>query len=191
MVAGKDLVIADGSSKLYRLHVTDEPAVQLAALLEVDCPTAIVSPLCGVGKTLCGVDAGGKVNFFRLPDLKRIRQQALEGRCAWGPKNIGRGILLATDAGQLHCFDESGEQLWQSALGHGPLAGVPLAAGQHYLLAAVGGVVWRVDAKTGKEIGRADVGQPLATGPVELGERLVVGAHDGAVFQIVPPGEAK
>ena len=77
--------------------------------------------------------------------------------------------------------------LGNTPLSYGPLAGSPLAVGDHYILAAAGGVVWRVDGDSGKELGRVDAGQPLATGPVLLGGRILVGGHDGSLHQLTPP----
>ena len=94
--------------------------------------------------------------------------------------------MLATDSGQLCCFDASGKALWQTSLRYGPPSGSPLAVGDHYLLAA-GSVVCRVDGKTGKEVSKVDAPGPLATGPVLLGNRLLLGGHDGSLYQVKPP----
>jgi tetratricopeptide (TPR) repeat protein len=186
-VGDREVVISDGHTKLYRLCVADPPAAHLEAAAERELPAPIVSPLAAVGKLVCGVDAAGNLDFFQQSDLARAGQVALAGRCAWGPRRIGDRAMLATDAGQLYCFDASGKQLWQAALAHGPLAGSPAAVGDHYLLAAAGGVVWRAEGTSGKELGRVDAGQPLATGPVLLGDRILVGGHDGSLHQLTPP----
>jgi hypothetical protein len=55
------------------------------------------------------------------------------------------------------------------------------------LLASEKGVVWRLDAATGKESGKRDVGLPLGTGPVLVGDRLLVGSHDGCIFEVKQP----
>jgi outer membrane protein assembly factor BamB len=186
-VGDGEVVIADGHWKLYCLHVADTPAPHLAARAEVELTEPIVSPLAAVGKVVCGVDAGGKIDFFQLPGLKPAGQQELPGRCAWGPCTVGDAVMLATDRGQLCCFDAPGKPRWQTPLRYGPLAGKPLAVADHYLLAAAGGVVWRADGKTGKELGNVDVAAPLATGPVLLGNRLLLGGYDGSLHSIAPP----
>ena len=96
-------------------------------------------------------------------------------------------MLLTTDGGHLLCFDAAGKRLWQSPLPYGPLAGTPLAAGDDYILAATGGVVWRVAASSGKELGKLDTGLPLATGPVAFGKQLLVGSGDGSLHVIEQP----
>jgi outer membrane protein assembly factor BamB len=180
-------VISDGRRKLYRLRVAERPAPHLAASAEVELSEPILSPLATVGEMVCGVDAAGKFDVFQISDLARTRQTALAGRCAWGPRQVGNRAMLATDSGQLYCFDAAGKLLWQAALADGPLAGAPLAAGDHVILAAATGVVWSVDGRSGKPLARISTGQPLATGPVLMGDRLLLGGHDGSLHQLTPP----
>jgi hypothetical protein len=187
-VAGdKELIISDGRTKLYRLRLVEKPATHFEAAAEEELAQPIVSPLAVVGKLVCGVDAADQLAFFDLAELDRTEEHALAGRCTWGPRTVGNRVMLATDAGQLYCFDGSGKLAWQVELPYGPLAGNPLPVADHLFLAARSGVVWRVDAKTGKELGKVDAGQPLGTGPVLLGDRLLVGGHDGSLYQLAPP----
>ena len=186
-VSDKETVISDGRKKLYRLYLAGTPAPHLAATAEVELAEPIVSPLATVGKIVCGVDAAGQLDFFQVSNLARAGQQPLAGRCAWGPRQVGDRLMLATDSGQLYCFDAAGKLLWQVPLPYGPLAGAPLAAGDHYFLAAVGGVVWRVDGKTGKDLAHVAAGQPLASGPLLVSRRLLLGGFDGNLHQLTPP----
>ncbi len=185
-VGDKEFVISDGRKKLYRLQLVDKPALHMQIAAEVELAEAIVSPLATTGKAVCGVDAAGKLDFFQLPELTRSQQHALAGPCAWGPCRVGNRILLAAEAGPCYCFDESG-LLWQAALPYGRLVGDPLAVKDHLLMAAASGVVWRVEASSGKELGKVDIGRPLATGPVLWGDRIVIGGPDGSLYQISPP----
>jgi outer membrane protein assembly factor BamB len=187
---GKEVVLSDGRTKLYRVHTVDKPVEHLWAAATAETAEAIVSPLALVGKTVCGVDAAGKADFFQLPDLSRSAQLTLGGHCLWGPRRVGRRAILVTDDDQLTCLDESGRPAWQVHLPYGPLAGIPLAVGdQQVLLASAGGIVWRADAASGKELKKVDLGQPLATGPVALGKRLFVGGPDGSVLEVVGIGD--
>jgi outer membrane protein assembly factor BamB len=182
-----EVVLADDRQRLYRLGIVEQPRPHLAALAEVQLPHAIISPLAVVGEAAFGVDATGTLLALQTSDLSRIRQHALPGRCVWGPRRVGDRLMLSTDDDQLLCFDAAGKLLWQAALPYGPLAGPPLAIGKHYLLAAAGGVVWRVAADNGKELGKLETGLPLATGPVLLGEQLLVGGLDGTLYTIKQP----
>ena len=95
--------------------------------------------------------------------------------------------MAATDDDRLCCVDAEQKMLWKIALLYGPLAGAPLAIDKGYVLAATGGVVWRVEASTGEEVAKVETGYPLATGPVLLGSRLLVGGHDGNLYEIEKP----
>ncbi|MGA2064977.1 MAG: PQQ-binding-like beta-propeller repeat protein [Thermoguttaceae bacterium] len=186
-VGDKEIVISDGRTRLYRLHVVDQPVPHLEAAGTAEVSAALVSPLATVGKVVCAVDAAGKLDVFQLPGLARVAQHDLSGRCQWGPRRVGDRVMLATDDGRLYCFDQSCQLVWQVALPYGPLAGAPLAVGDHYFLAAGSGFVWRADAAGGKELGKVDTGQPLATGPVLLGKRILLGGHDGSLHHLAPP----
>ena len=180
----KEIVLSDGRTKLYRITMVDKPIAHLQAVAEVQTADPLVSPLARIGKMVCGVDAAGKANFYQLPDLSRTAQHSTGG-CAWGPRGVGRCVMLVTGDEQLVCFDESGHPAWQVPLPYGPLAGAPLAEDErHVLLASAAGMVWRADATNGKELAKVDLGQPLSTGPVAIGKRLLVGSHDGCVLEV-------
>jgi outer membrane protein assembly factor BamB len=159
----------------------------LAALAEVELAQPLVSPVAVVGQLACAVDAAEVLNTFQLPDLSRGPRHQLSGRCVWGPKAISERFMLTTDDGQLFCLDPDGKLLWQAALPYGPLAGTPLPVGNHLVLAAVSGVVWRIEAASGQQVGKVEVGQPLGSGPVLLGDRLLVGGHDGSLLEVKQP----
>ena len=57
-------------------------------------------------------------------------------------------------------------------------------AGKQFILASRSGVVWRVDAATGKESGKVETGCPLGSGVVEAAGRLFVGSADGCVYEV-------
>ena len=120
--------------------------------------------------------------------MVRPADRALGARCAWGPHVLGSRLLLATDDDRLHCVDAAANLLWQQPLAYGPPAGAPLeVAGETCLLAAAGGVVWRLEAKTGKELGKIETHLALGTGPVLLGDRLLIGSHDGSMCVVDQP----
>jgi hypothetical protein len=72
-------------------------------------------------------------------------------------------------------------------LEHGPVAGAPLRIGGQLLFASKSGVLWRADAATGKASAKVDAGYPLATGPVLCGQKLLVGGHDGTIYEVRQP----
>jgi outer membrane protein assembly factor BamB len=186
-VGDREAVLADGATKLYRLAVADQPKPHLAALAEATVAEPIVSPVAVVGETAYAVDGAGVLAAFELPKLTRAKQLTLSGRCVLGPIAVGGRVLLTTDDEKLLCMGAKGERLWQVALPYGPLAGTPLAIGGHYLLASQSGVIWRIDAGSGKELGKVEVGLPLGTGVTPLGDQLLVGGHDGTLYEVRQP----
>ena len=44
-----------------------------------------------------------------------------------------------------------------------------------------------MEAATGKELGKIETKEPLAAGPVLVGEQLLVGGHDGCLFIVPQP----
>ncbi len=188
------LVLADGHTKVYRLGVVDQPPADLVALDRAEVSEPIVSPVAVAGELAYAVDLAGVLTALKLPKLTRVEaaEQLLGGRCVWGPQSVGNYVMLSTDD-ELLCVDGSGQLRWRVKLPYGPLAGAPLEVDDHYLLASASGVVWRMDAATGKELARDETGRPLATGPVllentgPLGNQLLLGGHDGTLYRIEQP----
>ena len=182
-------VLADGHTGLYRLEIEDQPKPNLLARNHRELSKPIVSPVAVVSDVAYAVDAAGVLNVFKLPELTPAKHQELllSGRCVWGPRRVGEHVMLWTDDEKLLCLNGNGELLWQIKLPYGPPAGTPLSTGGHYILAAVGGVVWRVDARSGEELGKIETGRPLGTGPVLLGKQLLLGGRDGSLYQIERP----
>ena len=100
---------------------------------------------------------------------------------------MGDHVLLATDDDQLYCLDADQKTVWQVPLPYGPLAGAPIEVDGHYLLAARSGVIWRAETATGNEVARIETGYPLGTGPVRLSDGLLVGGHDGSLYEVQMP----
>jgi hypothetical protein len=184
-----EVVLADGGTKLYHLAVREEPNPHLAELAQVEFSQPIVSPVAVLEELVFAVDAAGVLSVLQLPDLVRQEntEQTLTGRCVWGPERVGAHVLLATDEGRLLCLDGNAKLLWQIELPYGPLAGLPAEVEGHFILAAIGGVVWRVEAASGNELGKIDTGRPLGTGPVALGQQLLLGGHDGCLYLVEQP----
>ena len=180
-------VVSDGKLAIYLLGVESKPSPHLAPLAE----TAIAKPIAGapalVGQTAYVADVTGALTALGLPKLAHGSEVSMGGRCVWGPAQVGDNLLVSTDDDHLLCFDAKGKQLWSVSLEHGALAGAPLRVDGQYLIASRNGIIWRADAATGKESGKVDVGYPLATGPVMCGQEVLVGGHDGTLYEVRQP----
>jgi outer membrane protein assembly factor BamB len=128
---------------------------------------------------IAGFDARAKAVFEPVP---------LEGRVEAGPFAVGGIVLVAAEPDGLVCLGGDGRVRWQQPPDKGFLAGPPLALPEGDLLVAYqSGVVCRLDAATGKELSRHDVGEPLA-GPVCIWKSHVyLSGSDGVVHRISIP----
>ena len=186
-VIDNEAVLSDGRGRIFRLGVSEQPKPHLATLAEATVVEPVVSSVAVCGNTLYGCDAANVLVAFSLPELTRLKEHPLGSPCAWGPARAGDNVLLTTDDGQLIAMDAAGNRLWQVDLPYGPLAGAPLPIDNHYVLASQTGTIWRIEAATGNELGNVDTARPLATGPVLLGRRLLVGGHDGTLYEVRQP----
>jgi len=182
-----EFLVAEAHTGLYRVGIKDQPKRHLAMLAHADLTEPLVSPLAVLGQVAYAVDAADSLCAFELPKLTPGRPQPLGAKCLWGPGRVGDHVLLATDDDQLYCLDAKQQIVWQVALAYGPLAGAPLEADGHYLLASASGVIWRVEPATGRELAKLETGYPLGTGPVRLGDGLLVGGHDGSLHKVPLP----
>lgn len=186
LLGEKELLLADGRQSLYRLGIAEKPQPNLIALATAELPGPVSSPLVALAKTAFAVDGQGQLRAFVLPGLKAGPVWELGG-VQWGPARAADRVLLLTNAGELACLDDQRQIVWKVVWPHGPLAGAPLAAKNGYLLATVSGAVFRVAAASGEELGSLDVGEPLGSGPVAIGDRLCLAAHGGALLMVAVP----
>jgi outer membrane protein assembly factor BamB/TolA-binding protein len=183
----QEFIISDGKSTLYRIGRVDAPKPHLEALEQIEAAPDRDSPLAAVGNVAFVATASQSLGIFELPKLKRLNEHKLSGRCVWGPAVLGSLVLLATDDDQLLCFDAKGGKVWQTALAYGPLAGSPLAVQDGFLLASANGVIWRVDAKAGKEQGKVETARSLASGPSVMENQVFVVGTDGSIYEVKQP----
>ena len=187
-------LLCDGDKRLMAIHIgkdqDDEKALTEAAA--VTTKNGLVSPVAVLGKVVFVVarDAANSTDSllgFELPNLIPGKSQALGGHCTWGPQRVGKLLLVATEKGRLLAIGQQQQVVWQTALGYGPLAGMPYLSGDEMFLSARSGTVWRISAADGKELGKVDAGCPLGTGPLVVGSRVIVGGHEGSLLEVKKP----
>jgi outer membrane protein assembly factor BamB len=185
LVAETGALVSD-RTRLFRLAVADQPVPHLAAAAEAGAAAPLASPLAILDRTAYAVDDRKQLVSFDLAQLAPGKSWPLGGNAVWGPRRIGDVVLLATHD-QICCLDGAQNLRWQVALEHGPLAGEPLRAGNAIVLAAAGGTVFRLAADTGKELGKQELEQPIAAGPIAWREGLLVVGPDGTLHVISNP----
>ena len=186
VLGSNEFAVTDGRTKLYRVTVQTQPKPYLAVADTATTPEPIVAPLAAVGRVVYAADAH-TLTAYELPKLSRGKQWPLGGRLVWGPRRIGQRVLLATDDDQLYCLTPEQKLLWQVPLAHGPLAGAPAESGGRYVLASMAGMVWTIDAESGKEAAVEDLGRPLGCGPVPFGDQLLLAGRDGTLYLVGKP----
>jgi hypothetical protein len=181
-----EFVIADQQGNLYRIGIKTSPQRQLAQLAVNRLDSPIDSTLAAVGDTVYGVTSIGSTDVviaIRLSDLSLAQEFDLQGgRVTWGPCAVGSSVLLVVDNRQLHCFASGHQARWASpGTALGLPAGLPLLDGQDYLFSARGGAVWRIAGDSGQLVQQMELGEPIDSGPVAFGPRMVLCGHDGSV----------
>jgi hypothetical protein len=121
---------------------------------------------------------------FAAADLAAGKEWPVEGRVTWGPEPWDDLVLVSTDRQTLLAFEAGQKQRWTSPLAYGPLVGRPLRVNGNLVLASLSGTVWMISGQNGKELAKADVGEPLGAGPVAFGARLLLSAADGTLLVI-------
>lgn len=192
-------VLADGHETMYLLRLNESGAPELTAETEKQIGGLPLESQIAVQKHFASaVTSDRRLVVFSIPALEIEREVKLPGRVTWGPFPAGDDILLAVDTNQLASVaPASGQIRWQVPLGDASLsnvplsnmelAGKPLVSKQSVVLAFRGGIVRTIDLATGETSGETDLGQPLASGVVPLGGRLIVAAHDGTLLVIEKP----
>jgi hypothetical protein len=119
-------------------------------------------------------------------EMKVAEQWPLDGRLLWGPHAAGDVVLAATES-ELACWDGAATRRWSVPLEHAPVVGHPYRDGDHVLLVAETGYVWRVNLDSGSILAQIEVGEPLAGGVVPYGEQWLVAGKCGVVVRVSDP----
>jgi outer membrane protein assembly factor BamB len=188
----REVLLADGVAKLYRLSVADKPEPHLIALAEAGLPGPVTAPLALAGQTAYAVNGQGELTAFLLGRggaraLEPGNTWPLTGGASWGPFATGSHVFVASGAGQLLCLNDTQELLWQIELKHGPPSGTPLVSGDGALIATKSGKLLRLALASGEELGMLDVGEPVAAGPTLMGERLLLASKGGSLLVVAKP----
>jgi outer membrane protein assembly factor BamB len=180
-------VISDGKEKLYLVALSQAPQPHLQVVAEAKVPQPIESRIVVLGNDAIAVAGSSHLVRFRLPSLESAGEANLPAPVAWGPFPIGESVLLVTANDRLMAISAAGEIAWQAAVEHGELAGAPLAGDDSVLLAYRSGILERRSLVDGKPLSTTDVEHPLAAGPVQFLQRLVLTAGDGTLLVVDEP----
>jgi outer membrane protein assembly factor BamB/TolA-binding protein len=187
--SGDEFVIADDRGNVYRVGVKEQ---HLAEIARNKLDVIVDSPLAAVGDTVYGIARGSGTDVvlaLEFDELKLAKEFDLQGsRVTWGPLTVGEAVLLVTDDRQLHAFGAEQKERWQNpATAYGKPAGLPLVNKEDYVFAALNGAIWSVSSSSGQALKKSELGEPLGSGPVAFGNRLLLCGNDGSVHVVAMP----
>ncbi len=190
-VFGDAFVIVDDRKGIYRVGIKQEPKPFLAPLASGKLEVDIDSDLAAAGDTIYGVvrkSGGDVIVALSATELKSVKEFALTGRVTWGPVQVGNVVLCLSSAEGLLCFEAGGNQRWANSAGcGGQPAGVPLEVEGDLVFSLREGSVTRIAGASGEQVAAATIGEPLGSGPVAFGKRLLLPGSDGALHVIPTP----
>jgi outer membrane protein assembly factor BamB len=192
IISDDELLLADGESMLYRLGVAEKPEPHLVALAEAKLEGPISAPLAVAGTTAYAVNGENALLAFSLGEggaktLTRGKSWPLPAPVTWGPFAAGSRVLLATLDNHLLALDERQEMAWQIEWKHGSLSGTPLVVDDALLLQTKTGQLCKLAAASGDQKSIVELGEPLAAGPVAMGDRLLLAAKSGTLLVVAKP----
>lgn len=192
---GREFVIANNRREIYRVGIKDMPKPFLDEFSSGQLDVDIASDLTAVGDVVYAVvhTSGGDVlKPISANDLSVGDDIDLQGtRVTWDPHRVGDTVMIVTDNKQLRCFKADQKECWeQPGVAYGTPAGLPLEEDGDYIFSSRGGTVWRISGATGKEVSKTDLNEPLASGPIAFGGRLLLCGSDGSMHVVSMPAKA-
>lgn len=185
---GRQFVITDGFDLIYLVELAADPAPHFDIVKQQKVGAfPIVSRVVVIDQSVFAAIDGGQLVRYSLPALVNQGQTDLPGDVVWGPYRIGDQLLLATARDQLVAVAKDGTVAWSAQVSEGDLAGPPLEANGEVLLAYDKGTLERRTLADGQIADSLNVEQPLAAGPVQFLDRIVLATHDGSLLVIQQP----
>ncbi|TWT81230.1 outer membrane biogenesis protein BamB [Planctomycetes bacterium CA13] len=175
------VVIADSRNKLYRLRVAE----QIRELTHKDLEKPFLGPTTSIGDTFIATVGGPASDFVVGHDMTNLDEKfkvLLDGRATWGPVAINGYCLIRTNDSKLRAFGSDGKEKFELQIPTGDPVGSPTQTGNALILAGRSGWVIALDSTTGELLGKTDIGQPISSSPLPVGERLLVPGAEGAIF---------
>jgi outer membrane protein assembly factor BamB len=189
LVTGSEdqVVIADSRKKIYRLGVS----AQIRELASKDLELPLLGPAAGVGETYMSSASGTAGDIllgFEMSNLNPTFKNELTSRIVWGPATVDGSIgLVQTADGNLRGFDAKGNEKFSTPIGKDTPVGEPISNGEKTLLCLRGGLIISINKDSGAEIGRFDLGQPISSTPLMMGNKMLVPGQEGVVYIVDVP----
>ena len=98
-----------------------------------------------------------------------------DGEIASGSNFAGDNILFGSGDEHLHCVSKDGKLVWKYKVPGGPVNGSPAVAGDRTFAAGCDSNLHVIDVKTGKQVGKVDIGGQVGAAAAIGGDRFFVG----------------
>ena len=184
---GTEAIIADDHPTLYLVGLKKDPQPQLFKVIGTGLEAPVAAGPVVAGASVYLVTRDGMLRAYDLSGLKPAGEHKLPSRLVSWMGAAGDTALVASGS-QLLGTASGKKPPWSVPLEAGPPCGVPLATDKGIVVASSGGRVMRLDAATGKLLGKTDVDQPLVAGPLPAGEgACTVRTADGCLLEIAIP----
>jgi hypothetical protein len=178
-----EFVIADSRGTVLRAAPVAEPVKHWRSLAEHSGESrSSISPMAVLGDAIFTVERERQLVALRTEDLEEIGRWELESEVAFGPRRVGKCVLVGTAGGELICIADPSALAWQQAVDAARIIGAVPLGDDELLLAWRGGMVRRLSAATGEVLGETELGQPLASGPTLWQDRCALVADDGTLL---------
>jgi outer membrane protein assembly factor BamB len=181
------VVIADSRKKIYRLGLGG----QIRELAGKDLELALIGPATGIGDLYMASASGPVGDFllgFEMSNLNESFKKELTSRINWGPSSIdGSTALVQTADGNLRGFDAQGNEKFSMPIGKDTPVGEPISDGEKTILCFQGGSIVSINTSTGTEVGRFNLGQPISSTPLMMGNKMLVPGQEGVVYIVNVP----
>lgn len=184
-LSGSQTLMVASEGQLVRLAVGDS----LRELSRETLEAPLTGPLAQIGDKAIGVQSiagSDQLVLFDAESLKVVGQNALTANVIAGPYSVEQGGVVQTER-QLIALDASGQIAWTVDFPSSQLIGPPVSSVDKWVLANRLGQIWVVNSNDGTISGSVDLRQPLATLPLVLPKRILIGSDEGTVLAIPIP----
>lgn len=190
---GEHVILSDGQQRFYRVGLQPKPQLHLTVAQQVESDSQTFGRLAICGSAIYASQHGLGADEIIALDASSLKSAdaswSLDGKLALGPIRVADVVIVSSQANELLCLDADKKERWKSELPYGPLSGPPIAIGDTLIFCSIQGVVWQVDSQTGEQKSKMDLGEPLGTGAVRFGSRLIVLGSDSTLHVLsVPAG---
>ena len=181
--AGSFVVVRDRKA-IQKIGVSSLPVPHLELQAEATFEVPVYNQVAATGETVYLIRRGrnnDEIVSLSYDSLEELRVQEVAGRVVWGPYRVGELVLVYTSASRVYCFDGQQQLLWRSKQVEMRPVGAGIEEGGNFLLTGVGGILWRVNVKTGATVSESQLGKKVIGSPFVVAGEVWVPTEIGVV----------